>query len=117
MAELAPLPRDTRSHLLEREVLLFPLPDLVWFPKTQIPLYVFEPRYRALISEAERQRLPIAVAQLKPGWENEPKLTPPVYDYCTFGNFILLERFLDGRLNVVLQGQHRCPIFWIPGRS
>ena len=110
MANLAPLPRDTRAHLLEREALLFPLPDAVWFPKTQMPLYVFEPRYRALVVDAERKRLPIAVVQLKPGWELETKLTPPIYDFCTFGHFILLERFLDGRFNVVLHGEHRCRI-------
>jgi Lon protease-like protein len=31
---------------------LFPLPDLVFFPNTRMPLHVFEPRYRQMVSDA-----------------------------------------------------------------
>ncbi|MEM7003649.1 MAG: LON peptidase substrate-binding domain-containing protein, partial [Pseudomonadota bacterium] len=39
------------------EVALFPIPGMVAFPGTVVPLHVFEPRYRRLVhecSEAER---------------------------------------------------------------
>ena len=31
---------------------LFPLPNLVFFPRTRLPLHVFEPRYRKMITDA-----------------------------------------------------------------
>ena len=33
------------------EVALFPIPDLVAFPGTVIPLHVFEPRYRKMVHD------------------------------------------------------------------
>lgn len=35
----------------EQEVALFPIPNLVAFPGTVIPLHVFEPRYRQLVKD------------------------------------------------------------------
>jgi hypothetical protein len=40
---------------------LFPLPNIVFFPHTRLPLHVFEPRYRQMVSDAleveEKQKL------------------------------------------------------------
>ena len=37
---------------------LFPLPGAVLLPRTRLPLHIFEPRYRAMVSEAmARDRL------------------------------------------------------------
>ena len=37
---------------------LFPLPNLVFFPNTRLPLHVFEPRYRQLVADVlERDSL------------------------------------------------------------
>ena len=35
-----------------RRLPIFPLPDVVFLPETQLPLHVFEPRYRALLADA-----------------------------------------------------------------
>ena len=110
MGQLSHLRDEIRRRMSEREVFLFPQPNVVWFPKTQMSRYVFEPRYRAMVAEAEKKRIPIALVQLKPGWEAAPKLVPPVYQYCTFGRFLSLERYLDGRYSMVLHGEHRARI-------
>jgi len=47
------------------EVALFPIPNLVSFPGTLVPLHVFEPRYRALIKESVKAKRPIGVAHTK----------------------------------------------------
>ena len=53
----------------QRPVPVFPLPDLLLFPRTVVPLHVFELRYRAMVRDAlENDRL-IVMALLKPGWE------------------------------------------------
>jgi hypothetical protein len=47
------------------EVALFPIPGMVAFPGTIVPLHVFEPRYRQMVTDAvERDRM-IAVCHTK----------------------------------------------------
>jgi uncharacterized protein len=48
---------------------VFPLPDLVLFPRTVAPLHVFELRYRAMVRDALQGERLIAMALLQPGWE------------------------------------------------
>jgi len=43
------------------EVALFPIPEMVSFPGTKVPLHVFEPRYRALIRDSVRDQRLVAV--------------------------------------------------------
>ena len=58
---------------------VFPLPDLVLFPRTVAPLHVFELRYRAMVRDAlESERL-IVMALLKPGWELDYHGSPEFY--------------------------------------
>lgn len=48
---------------------VFPLPGVVLFPGVQLPLHVFELRYRTLVREALSGERLIALALLLPGWE------------------------------------------------
>jgi Lon protease-like protein len=45
----------------EFTIYLFPIPGSVSFPKTSVPLHVFEPRYRALVKDALRDQKRIGV--------------------------------------------------------
>ena len=56
---------------------VFPLPHTVLFPRTLLPLHIFEPRYRALLEDALRDSRRIVMAVLKPGYE-------PDYEVETF---------------------------------
>jgi len=47
------------------EIALFPIPNLVSFPGTLVPLHVFEPRYRSLIKESVKLGRSIGVAHTK----------------------------------------------------
>jgi len=46
-------------------VALFPIPDFVAFPGTNVPLHVFEPRYRQMVKDAVEQDRMIAVCHTK----------------------------------------------------
>ena len=55
---------------------IFPLPNVVLFPHTSIPLHIFELRYRTMIREALSTQRLLALALLKPGWEDEYRGSP-----------------------------------------
>ena len=83
---------------------LFPLPDVVFFPKTLLPLHVYEPRYRALASEALEQDRVICTALLKPGWESDYDGSPEVYPVGCLGKIVQHQKLPDGRYNITLDG-------------
>src|SRR5262245_23493857 len=89
---------------------LFPLPNLVLFPHVGQPLHIFEPRYRQLMTDAlDADRL-IAMALLRPGWEDEYHKKPPIHDTVCIGRIHNEERLADGRFNLLLQGLCRARI-------
>ena len=47
------------------EVAVFPIPSMVAFPGTIVPLHVFEPRYRQMVIDAVEQNRMIAVCHTK----------------------------------------------------
>ena len=83
---------------------LFPLPTLVFFPETRIPLHIFEPRYRRMIGDSLEGKSLIGMALLKPGWEASYFAEPPVYDLGTVGEIEQAVEYDDGRFDIVLKG-------------
>ncbi len=90
---------------------LFPLPNTAFFPHILLPLHIFEPCYRRMVSDAlESQRL-IAMAQMKPGWETAgAEKSPPVFDTVCLGRITAEEQTSDGRYYIVLHGLSRACI-------
>jgi hypothetical protein len=91
-------------------VALFPLPTVVLFPHTVVPLHIFEPRYRAMVGDALKGDRLIAMALLKPGWEKDYEGAPPVHDVVGVGRILRDERTYDGRYNILLEGVARARI-------
>ena len=89
---------------------LFPLPDVVFFPKTLLPLHVYEPRYRALASEALERDQAICTALLRPGWETDYYGSPEVYPVGCIGRIVQHTKLPDGRYNITLQGEAKVRI-------
>jgi Lon protease-like protein len=58
---------------------VFPLPRLVLFPHTILPLHVFELRYRTMVREALSGERMLAIAQLEPGYEKDYHGSPPFH--------------------------------------
>jgi Lon protease-like protein len=90
-----------------KRVPVFPLPNVVFFPTTTLPLHIFEPRYRQVVTHAlERDRL-IAVALLKPGWEKDYHGNPDYYSVATVGRITEHKKLDDGRYHILLEGLER----------
>jgi Lon protease-like protein len=84
---------------------LFPLPNVVHFPHTWLPLHIFEPRYRAMVADAlDGDRL-IAMALLRPHQEqaSETKLAK-IHPIVCLGRIAVEEKLPDGRFNLALRG-------------
>ena len=58
---------------------VFPLPDVVFFPGTVLPLHIFEPRYRSMVRDAVAGEGLIAMALLRPQWEQALTTHPPIH--------------------------------------
>lgn len=96
--------------MAELEIPIFPLPDVVFFPSTVLPLHVFEPRYRQMVVDCLAGDGRLAVVMLRPGWERDYYGRPPVFAVAGAGEIIQSERLADGRYNILLEGQMRIRI-------
>src|SRR5215212_6414723 len=83
---------------------LFPLPTVVLFPNVFLPLHIFEPRYRAMVSDALAGDRIIGMVLLKPGFESDYDGRPPIYQVGCAGVITHSEALPDGRFNIVLRG-------------
>ena len=86
---------------------LFPLPNLVLFPSVIQPLHIFEPRYREMMADALKGDRLLALVLLRPGWEEEYHLRPPVHEVACLGRITNEQRLADGRYNLLLHGLSR----------
>ena len=86
---------------------VFPLPNVVFFPKTYLPLHIFEPRYRRMVADAATGGQCIAMALLKEGWEPEYYGNPAIYPIVCVGRLMSVQALPDGRSNILLQGLER----------
>lgn len=89
---------------------LFPLPGVSLFPRVVLPLHIFEERYRELMQDAlDGDRL-IAMAVLKPGWEQDYASRPPLEPHACLGRIVAHHQLDDGRFNLMLAGVARVKI-------
>jgi Lon protease-like protein len=86
---------------------LFPLPNLVFFPETRLPLHVFEPRYRRMVEDAVAGENRFGIVLLRPGWEADYFGVPDVYGYGTIGTIEQALPLDDGRYNLIVRGEVR----------
>ncbi len=89
---------------------IFPLPNVVLFPDTYLPLHIFEPRYRDMVADASREGACIGMALFKQGWESRYYGNPPVFSLGCVGRMTHIEPLQDGRSNLILQGLYRYTI-------
>ena len=86
---------------------LFPLPNLVFFPETRLPLHVFEPRYRQLVSDVVSADKRFGIVLLRPGWEADYFGAPAVHLTGTLGEIEHVAPLDDGKYNILVRGQVR----------
>jgi uncharacterized protein len=86
---------------------IFPLPNVVLFPKTLIPLHIFEERYRTMTRDALAGDRMIVLALLCEGWEAEYEKSPAVHEIACLSKIQTYEELEDGKYNLVLTGIRR----------
>ena len=80
---------------------LFPL-DLVLFPGAPLPLHIFEPRYRELISECLSSKTTFGMVRSRESALAEVGCTAAILDVS--------KKYDDGRLDIVTEGRQRFEI-------
>jgi Lon protease-like protein len=94
------------SGVLPLRVPLFPLAGAILFPRSQLPLHIFEPRYREMVRDAADQGGHIGIIQPLVA-ETPDGSEPPLYPVGCVGEIVGLEELDDGRFNIVLSGSNR----------
>ena len=103
---------ESENNPSEHSVLLplFPLPQTVFYPNTLLPLHIFEPRYRQMVSDALEGGRKIGMVLLLPGWEANYYAAPPTASVGCMGEIEKHIRLEDGKYNMVLKGLCRFQI-------
>lgn len=76
---------------------IFPLGQALLLPRSYLPLHIFEPRYRALVSDALARDRRIAMIQPLPGEDDDH---PALFDIGCVGRIDHVEALPDGRFNI-----------------
>ena len=89
---------------------IFPLSNVVLFPRVKTPLHLFEPRYRQLARDVLQGERRIGMVVVRPEHVDEMPGDPPIYPIGCAGVITESQRLPDGRYNLVLLGEHRVRI-------
>src|SRR5947209_325518 len=94
-------PKRHNSTMASRLIPLFPL-QLVVFPRTHLPLHIFEDRYKEMVGNAIRDSSEFGIVLAK-----EEGI---VNAGCTVAIEKVLQMYSDGRMDIMTRGQRRFEI-------
>ena len=83
---------------------VFPLSNFILFPKTSVPLNIFEPRYMAMIDDSMRTNKMLGLIQPK---KNNINTIDDLYDVGCLGKITNFKDTSDGRYLIDLSGLTR----------
>ncbi|MCC7537758.1 MAG: LON peptidase substrate-binding domain-containing protein [Deltaproteobacteria bacterium] len=92
---------------------VFPLPRVVLLPGLDLPLHIFEPRYRAMTRDALATHRALAVTMLGPQ-NGDTVGRPPMARTAGAGVIIEDHERPDGRFDIVVRGLHRVVLEELP---
>ena len=92
---------------LPNKVPVFPLSNFIFFPKTTVPLNIFEPRYIQMINDSIKSNRIIGMIQPKRTGQLKK---PDLYNIGCLGKITSFNETEDGRYIVVLSGLIRFKI-------
>lgn len=93
-----------------RRISIFPLSGAILFPGMQLPLHIFEPRYRDLVGDSiARDRM---IGMIQPKGQDRRRdrnrnEVPPLFEVGCLGRIGEVEAMDDGRYNIILEGLQR----------
>ena len=97
-----------KKENLPIKIPVFPLSNFIIFPKTTVPLNIFEPRYIDMINDSMKSNKLIGMIQPKKSSNNQ--LIPILHNIGCLGKIISFTETNDGRYLVELKGLIRFEI-------
>ncbi len=94
---------------LPKKIPIFPLSNFIIFPKTSVPLNIFEPRYIEMINDSMKSDKLIGMIQPKNS-KNEKNYIPELYEVGCMGKITSFKETDDGRYLIELKGMIRFQI-------
>jgi uncharacterized protein len=88
---------------LPKKIPIFPLSGVIYFPRTNLPLNIFEKKYLELVEDCMKNNKLMGMVQSK-------KLSDQVYNVGCLGKIIDFNKTKDGRIVINLSGISRFKI-------
>lgn len=90
---------------------VFPLPEVVLFPGQLLPLHIFEPRYRAMVSDALADHRCLSIALLRPNFEPHYFTShAPIHRVVGVGRIVRAQPLTGGKYNILVRGLARAEL-------
>ena len=83
---------------LPNKISVFPLSNFIIFPKTSVPLNIFEPRYIEMINDTMKNNKMIGLVQPK---RKEDNSIPGLHEVGCLGKITNFKDTQDGRLSLI----------------
>ena len=90
-----------KKEELPKTIPVFPLSNFIIFPKTTVPLNIFEPRYVQMIDDCMKSNRIIGMIQPKKTGETKK---PNLYEIGCIGKITSFNETRDGRYLIILNG-------------
>ncbi|TGJ99130.1 ATP-dependent Lon protease [Leptospira semungkisensis] len=84
---------------------IFPLPEVILFPGTFLPLHIFEPRYRMMLDYCSESGEEMAIAPIKMDLFDPKNPHPEIETIFGWGSIVRRDPLPDGRSNILLEGK------------
>ena len=91
-----------KKEELPKTIPIFPLSNFILFPKTTVPLNIFEPRYIDMINDSMKSNK--IVGMIQPKTSNIKKTRPELYEVGCLGKITSFRETEDGRFLIELKG-------------
>ena len=96
-----------KKEKFPNKISIFPLSNFIFFPNTNVPLNIFEPRYIEMINDSMKTTRLIGMVQPK---KNIRESSSQLYDIGCLGKITSFSETEDGRYLIVLNGLSRFKI-------
>ena len=93
---------------------LFPLSQVVLFPRALLPLHVFEPRYRTLLKDVLATHGTLAVVLVPDTRDVDERGQPRIATVAGAGEVVEHQELPDGRSNILVRGLCRVRLAELP---
>ena len=89
-----------KKNNLPKKIAIFPLSNAIFFPKTILPLNIFEDRYIQLVNDCMKENRIFGMVQPK----SQSDKLPEVYDIGCLGKIVSFNETVDKRFIISLSG-------------